>query len=166
MIGNRRWQLANGALDAIDDANTAIWTYFEMVWPAGPGAQLLSVYGVFQAATIQQDGVIELRAAKENSKFKKVLEAILSENPVLARNRELRNQLVGHPAHRSRTDNPTVATFWRHLPNRSRLSAAIYDIGTGAFRHEDIDAKVMVEEQARLLTSILAPIENWALNPS
>jgi hypothetical protein len=116
-MGSRRWQLANGALDAIDDANTAIWTYFEMDWPKGPGSQLLSIYGLFQATVIQQDGFIELCAAKDNQSYKHLRPRIDAAEPVLATNRDLRDRLVGHPANKSqKTDAATAGTF-----NRGKL---------------------------------------------
>jgi hypothetical protein len=166
IIGERRWQLANGALDAIDDANTAIWTYFAMDWPKGAGSQLLVVYGLFQATTIQQDGSIELVAAARNSEYRKVREEINRAEPVLSQNRDLRDRLVGHPANKNwKTDSPTAATFYRTLQNRERLTAGLYAIDGGDFQRKDIDVVELVETQARALSSSLASTVTWAANP-
>jgi len=87
--------------------------------------------------------------------------------PILVKNRELRDRLVGHPANKSwKTSTPTAATFFRNLPDRFRLSAAVYDVASGAFCKEDVDVKSLIEKQAESLALALSTVSKWAKNLS
>lgn len=166
ILGSSRWQLVNGGLDAIDDANTALWTYFDMIWPSGTGSQLLNIYGYFQASIIQQDGVFELLAAANKTDFKKELKKATATFSILNQNRELRDRLVGHPANKNRrTENPTAGTFNRHAPDRIQITAAVFSINTGSFQSVKINTLDFTEKQAGALNLLLQPIIPWAANP-
>jgi len=85
------WNMLCSSMDVIEDAELAIQSYSQKLFPDDDGEKYLFVYGVLQALFSQQDAVTNLCAA---------LRIPYTPDTRLKEVRDIRNDSIGHPTRR------------------------------------------------------------------
>ena len=93
-----KWQQLCTCMDTIDDAEMALTAYEAREYGETRGGRYLALYGLLQAAYLQQDSVVNLCDALDMVSEKNALLAKLQGWGI----REIRNDSVGHPTKRDR----------------------------------------------------------------
>jgi len=94
------WKKICSSLDVIEDSQLAIQFYLQLPEFSAHNGGYIFIYGVLQAAFIQQDAVDNLYLAL----FKHKID-IKNKYPNLQRIRDLRNSAIGHPTSRGKDDS-------------------------------------------------------------
>lgn len=159
----KHFEFVIGALDALSDAETAIFSYFESDWPTGAGNQLINAWGILRAFIILQDSVIELRGICDGVDYKKTRKAVADNFSALLKVRDFCDHFVGHPANRSWGDRPrAAATLNRHLPDRNIIKGLVRYTDRIGYKLDQLNVLEAVEVQAADLDEIFKPLKSWA----
>jgi len=94
------WKKICTSLDVIEDSQLAIQFYFQLPKFSAHDGGYIFIYGVLQAAFIQQDAVDHLWRVLIKSEID-----IKNNYPNLQRIRDLRNDAIGHPTSRGNDDS-------------------------------------------------------------
>jgi len=140
------------SLDAIEDSEQAITAFGKSDFGKDVALGYLVIYGVLQAAFLQQDAVWNLCEALDIPRDK-------SAYPSLSVIREIRNDSVGHPTKRDR--GKKAATTFSHITQIS-MSVNGFDLLTfgddGSYSSRRVDLPTLIGEQRQAVGDILLKV--------
>ena len=138
------------SLDVIEDAEQAITAFGRSEFGKDVPLGYLVIYGVLQAAYLQQDAVKNLCEVLNIPQGK-------SANPLLTELREIRNASVGHPTKQDRK-KPTA---YSHITQIS-MSVRGFDLLTfkadGSYESRRVDLSRLITEQRQAIGDILLKV--------
>jgi hypothetical protein len=140
-------RMFHGAMDALLDAGMAAESY-SRAFSGDTGVDLLICYGFLQAIYIQQDAVRTLSKALD-------LEWRPRDNEQLAKIRDARNRLSGHPS-RNRSDLSSAIIPYQDI-SRSGFRGHVYC--TDEVQDIDVDVSLFLKENESNLTTQMLLIE-------
>jgi hypothetical protein len=144
------------SLDVIEDAELAIAAFGRSEFDKEVGLGYLLIYGVLQAAIVQQDAVKHLCDALGILWDRRNCQS-------LTEIREIRNASIGHP---SKQDHITP-TAYNHI---TRISMSIhgFDLLTfkadGSYESRRVELSKLIEEQRQAIVNILLKVTNELKN--
>jgi hypothetical protein len=137
------------SLDLIEDCQDAIDEFISIPETKIPSRSVLNIYGVLQATFCQQDGLFGLYQNISREKFKNIGE-FFAHFDFDNKNREIRNDIVGHPTTRK---GNTEFYFIDKGPNsKYKFSYAGY---SPDFVVKKVDLKKIIDEQHNLTITVL-----------
>jgi len=139
------------SLDLIEDCQDAIDEFIAIPETKIPKRSVLNIYGVLQATFCQQDGLYGLYQNISREKFKRIGD-FFSLFDFDNKNREIRNDIVGHPSTR-KVNGKTEFYFIDKGSNfKYKFSYAGY---SPDFIVKKVDLKKIIDEQNNLATKVL-----------
>lgn len=143
---NKLW----ASLDAIENSQLAINHYIEMPDFTVVNGGYLHVYGLMQALFVQQDALESLRIVLFSSK-----KFSQEEFPELYKIRNIRNDSIGHPTDRGRTDK-TFHYIGRDSLNKKQFTlVSFFPTKNEAIKIENIKTMELISIQDKQIQSIL-----------
>jgi len=139
------------SLDLIEDCQDAIDEFISIPETKTPSRSVLNIYGVLQATFSQQDGLFGLYKNISREKFKNIREFFVHfdfDN----RNREIRNDIVGHPTTRNVKGNKEFYFIDKGPNSKYKFSYAGY---SPDFVVKKVDLKNIINEQNKLAINVL-----------
>jgi hypothetical protein len=144
-----RWAVVCSAMDVIEDSAIAITEYLSR--PVNSRIGYIELYGAFQALYLQQDATKNLAEALGSSVFS-------IDDPTLARVRQVRNDVCGHPTKR-RESSATLATHVAQASiTREGFLLLRYARGGGSVATENIDTPGLIAAQAEVIARALVSL--------
>ncbi len=140
------------SLDLIEDCQDAIDEFITIPESQIPNRSVLNIYGVLQATFCQQDGLFGLYRNISRETFKDVGE-FFSHFDFDKKNRDIRNDIVGHPT--TRKGNSEFYFIDKGPNSKYNFSYAGY---SPKFVAKKVDLKRIIEEQNKLATVVLNKI--------
>lgn len=143
----QKWDRLTSSLNVLEDTSWAIEYYLENDYPKDFKGKYLFTYGLLQALFVQEDAINSISVALfgEEIDFK-------NDYPKVHAVRELRNDVVGHPTCRSKTQ-------FIYLAQCSLSKNAFYYLkdhsNTGDRESIDVDVKAAINDQACCINTIL-----------
>ena len=137
------------SLDLIEDCQDAIDEFIAIPETKIPNRSVLNIYGVLQATFCQQDGLFGLFQNISREKFNSIGD-FFSLFEFNSKNREIRNDIVGHPTTRK---GDKEFYFIDKGPNsKYKFSYAGY---SPKFTVNKVDFKKIIDEQNKLAINVL-----------
>lgn len=148
------------AMLLLQDTGEALWTHRRREFSPSAMMAYIEFWGVVQAIVIQQDALVELGASVGAPK--------IYGGVAWSELRDLRNLLVGHPAHKtsnrqaSERKGPQRAFMGRQEKSYTELTYELWDGGVEKVSHPNVKLGQMIDayeaEAADHLAAILAHI--------
>jgi hypothetical protein len=139
------------SLDLIEDCQDAIDEFIAIPETKIPNRSVLNIYGVLQATFCQQDGLFGLFQNISREKFNSIGD-FFSLFEFDSKNREIRNDIVGHPSTRI-VNRKSEFYFIDKGPNtKYKFSYAGY---SPEFTVKKVDLKKIIDEQNNLAINVL-----------
>lgn len=141
------------SLDLIEDCQDAIDEFIAIPDTKIPNRSVLNIYGVLQATFCQQDGLFGLYENISREKLKNIgnFFALFNFDNT---NREIRNDIVGHPT--SRKGNKEFYFIDKGPNSKYKFSYAGY---SPDFIVKKVDLRIIIEEQNSLTIKVLNKVE-------
>lgn len=148
LLKNRqKWDRLTSALNVLEDTSWAIEYYLENDYPQDFKGKYLFTYGLLQALFVQEDAINSISVAL----FGKEID-FKNDYPKIYTVRELRNDVVGHPTCRSKTQ-------FIYLAQCSLSKEAFYYLKDNSNTEDrgriDVDVKAAINDQICCINTIL-----------
>ena len=147
LTNRQKWDRLTSALNVLEDTSWAIEYYLENDYPIDFKGKYLYTYGLLQALFVQEDAINSISVAL----FAKEID-FKNDYPKAYAVRELRNDVVGHPTCRSKTQ-------FIYLAQCSLSKNAFYyskdNSNTGKSEIVDVDVSAAINDQACCINTIL-----------
>lgn len=148
LLANRQtWDRLTAALRVLEDTSWAIEYYLKNDYPTDFKGKYLYTYGLLQALFVQEDAINSINVAL----FDKEID-FKNDYPKAYAIREMRNDVVGHPTYRCKTEFIYLAqcslsknSFYYSKDNSSTCQSEIIDV----------DVKAAINDQANCINAIL-----------
>lgn len=151
-----KWNQYCASLYAIEDAQCAIEAYTSYEFPTDIRGKYLYIYGLLQALFLQQDAANGISTALLGKKID-----FKQEYPSLFEIREIRNDTVGHPTLRGKSNcsNQSYVQIVQMSMNRQGFKYATYRaINDYKFEEKYVNLTKCIKEQSESVLSILREI--------
>lgn len=142
------------SLDLIEDCQDAIDEFIAIPESKVPKRSVLNIYGVLQATFCQQDGLFGLFQNISREKFKSIAD-FFTLFEFDSKNREIRNDIVGHPSTRIVNRKPEFYFIDKGPNSKYKFSYAGY---SPEFVVKKVDLKKIIDEQNNLATNVLIKV--------
>lgn len=139
------------SLDLIKDCQDAIDEFIAIPETKIPNRSVLNIYGVLQATFCQQDGLYGLYQNISRKKFKSISD-FFTQFDFDSKNREIRNDIVGHPSTRKVNGKPEFYFIDKGPNSKYNFSYAGYSPDSVVKR---VDLKKIIGEQKNLAIKVL-----------
>lgn len=150
LTNRQKWDRLTSALRVLEDTSWAIEYYLENDYPTDFKGKYLHTYGLLQALFVQENAINSISVAL----FDKEID-FKNDYPKAYAVREMRNDVVGHPTCRSKTQ-------FIYLAQCSLSQNAFYYVkdnsNTGASEIIDVDVKAAIIDQACCINTILKKV--------
>lgn len=148
LLSNRqKWYRLTSALNVLEDTSWAIEYYLENDYPQDFKGKYLFTYGLLQALFVQEDAISSISVALLGKEID-----FKNDYPKVHAVRELRNDVVGHPTCRNKTQ-------FVYLVQGSLSKDAFYYLkdnsNTEKGQSIDVDVKSAINDQACCINTIL-----------
>ncbi|WP_019037452.1 hypothetical protein [Psychroflexus tropicus] len=142
------------SLDLIEDCQDAIDEFKAIPETKIPNRSVLNIYGVLQATFCQQDGLYGLYQNISRKKFKSISD-FFTQFDFDNKNREIRNDIVGHPSTRKVNGKPEFYFIDKGPNSKYKFSYAGY---SPDFVVKKVDLKKIIDEQNNLANNVLIKV--------
>ena len=147
LTNRQKWYRLTSALNVLEDTSCAIEYYLDNDFPADFKGKYLYTYGLLQALFVQEDAINSISIAL----FCKEID-FKNDYPKAYAVRELRNDVVGHPTYRSKTQFIYLAQC---SLSKNAFYYSIDNAKTGKSESVDVDVTAAINDQACCINTIL-----------